>query len=63
MPTVSRNEGGARAQGNHGFGIAWIDPETLPRLAELGPRWAALSATDTYADGLRALVDGLLDRR
>ncbi|MFI2477767.1 TetR/AcrR family transcriptional regulator [Nocardia xishanensis] len=40
--------------------FADLDPETLPRLAELGPRWAALSAADTYADGLRALVDGLL---
>ncbi|MGV9823192.1 TetR/AcrR family transcriptional regulator [Nocardia xishanensis] len=47
--------------------FADLDPETLPRLAELGPRWAALSAADTYAEGLRALVDGLLapgsDRR
>ncbi|MEV0337675.1 TetR/AcrR family transcriptional regulator C-terminal domain-containing protein [Nocardia sp. NPDC050713] len=43
--------------------FADLDPETLPRLAELGPRWAALSATDTYADGLRALVDGLLAPR
>ncbi|WP_253782602.1 TetR/AcrR family transcriptional regulator [Nocardia amikacinitolerans] len=43
--------------------FADLDPETLPRLAELGPRWADLSAADTYADGLRALVDGLIDRR
>ncbi|MFF9816198.1 TetR/AcrR family transcriptional regulator [Streptomyces sp. NPDC014006] len=40
--------------------FAGLDPAGLPRLAALGPRWAELTATDTYAAGLRALVDGLL---
>ncbi|MEV0031847.1 TetR/AcrR family transcriptional regulator [Nocardia sp. NPDC050793] len=43
--------------------FADLDPETLPRLAELGPRWTALTTADNYADGLRALVDGLLAQR
>ncbi|MFE7796311.1 TetR/AcrR family transcriptional regulator [Nocardia sp. NPDC057440] len=40
--------------------FADLDPETLPRLAALGPRWVELTAVDTYDYGLRALVDGLL---
>ncbi|RJO73834.1 TetR family transcriptional regulator [Nocardia panacis] len=34
-----------------------------PRLAALADRWPELAARDTYADGLRALVDGLLPPR
>jgi Tetracyclin repressor-like, C-terminal domain len=37
-----------------------FDPSRLPRLAALGDQWPALAARDTYADGLRAFVDGLL---
>ncbi|MEV8637895.1 TetR/AcrR family transcriptional regulator C-terminal domain-containing protein [Streptosporangium sp. NPDC051023] len=40
--------------------FADLDPETLPRLASLAGRWAALTAEDTYREGLRALIDGLL---
>ncbi|GAA3100504.1 TetR/AcrR family transcriptional regulator [Streptosporangium carneum] len=40
--------------------FADLDPETLPHLASLAGRWAALTAEDTYRQGLRALVDGLL---
>ncbi|POX51469.1 TetR family transcriptional regulator, partial [Streptomyces sp. Ru71] len=40
--------------------FADLDRADLPRLAALGPRWAELTAQDTYAAGLRALVDGLL---
>ncbi|MFG3246874.1 TetR/AcrR family transcriptional regulator [Streptomyces sp. NPDC048187] len=43
--------------------FADLDPASLPRLAALGPRWAELTAEDTYATGLRALVDGLLPHR
>ncbi|ROT25882.1 TetR/AcrR family transcriptional regulator [Micromonospora sp. HM5-17] len=32
----------------------------LPRLAAIGDQWAPLAAQDTYAEGLRAFVDGLL---
>ncbi|MGW4404286.1 TetR/AcrR family transcriptional regulator [Nonomuraea sp. NPDC004702] len=42
--------------------FAGLDPAALPRLAELGGRWAELTAEDTYELGLRALVDGLLPR-
>jgi AcrR family transcriptional regulator len=35
-------------------------PERLPYLAALGERWPSLATRDTYAEGLRALVDGLL---
>ncbi len=36
------------------------DASRLPRLAALSDQWPALAARDTYPDGLRALVDGLL---
>ncbi|NUT43245.1 MAG: TetR/AcrR family transcriptional regulator [Thermoactinospora sp.] len=37
-----------------------LDAAGLPRLAEVGDRWAELTAEDTYEPGLRALVTGLL---
>ncbi len=43
--------------------FADIDPGELPRLAEVAERWAPLTAENTYLDGLRALVDGLLATR
>ncbi|MEU9603592.1 TetR/AcrR family transcriptional regulator [Streptomyces sp. NPDC048057] len=40
--------------------FAEVDPEELPRLAEVAPHWARLTVEDTYLDGLRSLVNGLL---
>lgn len=40
--------------------FAGLDPVELPRLASLGGRWPELTAEDTYLDGLRALVNGLV---
>ncbi|SCF96420.1 TetR/AcrR family transcriptional regulator [Streptomyces sp. Ncost-T10-10d] len=40
-----------------------LDPGELPRLAQVADRWASLTVEDTYLDGLRALVDGLLTTR
>ncbi|MGW3205177.1 TetR/AcrR family transcriptional regulator [Streptomyces sp. NPDC001135] len=40
--------------------FADLDPAELPRLAEVSSRWAPLTAEDTYAPGLRALLNGLL---
>jgi AcrR family transcriptional regulator len=40
--------------------FAELDPDRTPRLAALGGRWPALTAEDTYREGLRALVAGLL---
>ena len=40
--------------------FADIDAEKLPRLAAVADRWAELTAADTYEQGLRALVRGLL---
>ncbi|MFI0961186.1 TetR/AcrR family transcriptional regulator [Streptomyces sp. NPDC021080] len=37
-----------------------LDRGELPRLAQVADRWAPLTAQDTYVEGLRALVDGLL---
>lgn len=37
-----------------------VDATRMPRLVALGDRWVTLAAQDTYAQGLRALVDGLL---
>ncbi|MEU8431512.1 TetR/AcrR family transcriptional regulator [Streptomyces sp. NPDC029216] len=43
--------------------FADLDPREVPRLAQVAERWAPLTAEDTYLDGLRALVDGLLAPR
>ena len=43
--------------------FADLDPDELPRLAHVADNWAPLTAEDTYLDGLRALVDGLLVSR
>jgi hypothetical protein len=43
--------------------FADLDPSELPRLAQAADHWAPLTAEDTYQDGLRALVDGLLVSR
>ncbi|MGW1118995.1 TetR/AcrR family transcriptional regulator [Streptomyces tanashiensis] len=40
--------------------FADLDTSELPRLAQVADRWAPLTAEDTYPNGLRALVDGLL---
>ncbi|MFF0384328.1 TetR/AcrR family transcriptional regulator [Streptomyces sp. NPDC004286] len=40
--------------------FADLDPSELPRLKQAANRWAPLTAEDTYRDGLRSLVDGLL---
>jgi hypothetical protein len=32
----------------------------MPSLAAIGDRWPALAARNTYPDGVRAFVDGLL---
>lgn len=39
-----------------------LDTTRTPHLAGIGNRWPDLAARDTYPDGLRALVDGLLSR-
>ena len=43
--------------------FAGLDPDELPRLAQVADRWAPLTSEDTYLEGLRALVDGLLAAR
>ena len=43
--------------------FANLDPGELPRLAQIAHRWTPLTGEDTYLDGLRALVDGLLATR
>ncbi|MWK38613.1 TetR family transcriptional regulator [Actinomadura sp. J1-007] len=42
--------------------FADVDAAEYPRLAEIGADWIPLTAQDAYADGLSALVDGLLAR-
>ena len=39
-----------------------VDSSQLPTLAALGDQWPILAAQDTYLDGLRAFVDGLLNQ-
>jgi AcrR family transcriptional regulator len=40
-----------------------LEAAQMPRLAAIGDQWPILAARDTYQDGLRAFVDGLLARR
>ncbi|WP_202880648.1 TetR/AcrR family transcriptional regulator [Kribbella amoyensis] len=40
--------------------FADLDPADVPQLAAVGNQWPVLAAQDTYAEGLRAFVDGLL---
>jgi AcrR family transcriptional regulator len=40
--------------------IRAVDVAELPQLAALADRWASLTSRDTYALGLRSLVDGFL---
>ncbi|MBD0693907.1 TetR/AcrR family transcriptional regulator [Streptomyces sp. CBMA123] len=40
--------------------FAGLDPDAYPRLAQVAGHWEPLTAQDTYRDGLRALVSGLL---
>ncbi|MEZ7006240.1 TetR/AcrR family transcriptional regulator [Streptomyces sp. AD55] len=37
-----------------------LDAARVPSLARIGDRWVALSARDTYLEGLHGLVEGLL---
>lgn len=39
-----------------------LNADELPHLAALGEKWSRLNLRDTYGQGLRALVDGLLAR-
>jgi AcrR family transcriptional regulator len=54
----ARSDGTSRAP-DDGF-FAHVDPSRLPRLAALGDQWPAVAARDTYKQGLRAFVEGLL---
>ncbi|MFE3024895.1 TetR/AcrR family transcriptional regulator [Nocardia tengchongensis] len=56
--THSQRRGGPATTGRPAFDD--LDPEQVPRLAAIGERWPELAARDTYREGLRALVDGLL---
>jgi AcrR family transcriptional regulator len=38
------------------------DPALLPALASVADKWVTVSTEDTFADGLEAFVDGLLDQ-
>lgn len=40
--------------------FAELDAEEFPRLSKVAGRWEELTARDTYAKGVRALVNGLL---
>ncbi|MGA8117085.1 MAG: helix-turn-helix domain-containing protein [Actinocatenispora sp.] len=47
----------------HGAFFGNLDESQTPRLAALGAQWPTLAARDTYPEGLRAFVDGLLADR
>lgn len=53
--------GAVRAGGEQRTGVfADLDAEAFPRLAAIGPRWLELTGEDSYREGLRAFVRGLL---
>lgn len=54
----ARSAGTSRAPAVGFFGD--VDPARLPRLAALGDQWPTIAARDTFRQGLRALVEGLL---
>ncbi|HEU4568216.1 MAG TPA: TetR/AcrR family transcriptional regulator, partial [Marmoricola sp.] len=56
----ARSRGTRRAPDEGFFGH--VDPSRLPRLAALGDKWPVIAARDTYQQGLRAIVEGLLTR-
>ncbi|MFB9467122.1 TetR/AcrR family transcriptional regulator [Streptomyces cinereospinus] len=49
-----------RADDRHPAFRTAFDASRVPHLAAIGERWPVLAGRDTYAQGLRALVDGLL---
>jgi AcrR family transcriptional regulator len=53
---------GDRRPTPHGRFFGHLDAAQMPRLAAIGDQWPTLAARDTYPDGLRAFVDGLLAR-
>ncbi|TDE40594.1 TetR/AcrR family transcriptional regulator [Nonomuraea mesophila] len=55
---AKRREDGSMTYRDRVF--AELDAREHPRLSEVGGRWAELTARDTYEQGLRALVRGLL---
>lgn len=40
--------------------LGQLDPERMPHLRRIGQRWPELAARDTFPEGLRALVVGML---
>jgi alkylhydroperoxidase/carboxymuconolactone decarboxylase family protein YurZ len=62
---VRSNSAKARAEGwvpDVQAHVERLDPARMPGLASIGARWGEFAARDTYPDGLRALVHGLLTR-
>ncbi|RKN40394.1 TetR/AcrR family transcriptional regulator [Streptomyces hoynatensis] len=57
---VRAHSAGRRAAGGRPTGFGSLDASRVPHLAAIGARWPELAARDTYPEGLRALVDGLL---
>jgi len=41
-------------------GFASRNPDLLPHLAAIGPRWPAIADRDTFESGVRAFVNGML---
>jgi AcrR family transcriptional regulator len=49
-----------RRTGDRDTFFTGLDAARTPHLAAIGNQWPALAARDTYAEGVRALVNGLL---
>lgn len=55
-----REQAQAESIPRHEIDFTRFDPARVPHLAAIADQWPALAAHDTYPQGLRALVDGLL---
>ncbi|ADP81615.1 regulatory protein TetR [Pseudofrankia inefficax] len=58
--TRGRDRPDSSRPGSRDDRIRAVDAAELPHLAALADRWASLTSRDTYALGLRSLVDGFL---
>ncbi|WP_307848632.1 TetR/AcrR family transcriptional regulator [Microbispora oryzae] len=56
----ARRRAGDEHPADRGAFFGGLDASQVPHLAAIGDRWPALAARDTYCQGLRAFVDGLL---
>lgn len=56
----ARRRAGDERPAHRGVSFSRFDASQVPHMAAIGDQWPALAARDTYPQGLRVFVDGLL---